>query len=308
MPHRFERHTIPPPPTSRVGDRGEGAAPSAQGRGSRLSIRAHGATHPGMSRSSNGDQFVLATLTGALYVAQSSSGRERVRCCDSKGYLLVVADGIGGTVQGEAASRLTIKSLEAGVLRSLAWLLQDLFVTDELKSAVRHAERVLSQTSGGSAPSPVGATVTMGFVVADTLYLAHVGQGRCYLWRGGALLQLTRDHTVHKDQPGSVAASFSGEAAPWSRRNFVTNAIGAGLPGVSVEVHEVPLRAGDVVVLCTDGLTGMVSEKRIAATLAADTEPARACAKLIEKANGAGGMDNVTVVVARFDESAADSR
>jgi protein phosphatase len=266
-------------------------------------MRAHGATHPGMSRSSNEDQFVLATLTGALCVSQSSSGSGRIRCCESKGHLLIVADGMGGKGRGEAASRLTVTSLQAEALRSLAWLLQDLFVIDELKSAVRHVEQVLSRTPGdASAASPVGATVTMGYVVGDTLYLAHVGQGRCYLWRAGALLQLTRDHTVHKQQPGAVAALRGEGATPSSRRSFVTNAIGAGLPGVSVEVHEVPLRPGDLVLMCTDGLTEMVSEKQISATLAADSEPARLSSRLIETANEAGGLDNVTVVVARFEE------
>jgi protein phosphatase len=132
------------------------------------------------------------------------------------------------------------------------------------------------------------------------LFIAHVGDSRCYLLRKGALYQLTSDHTVVQElvRQGILPAE---RAASHELRHVITNVVGGERPGLQVELHKVMSAPGDVVLLCSDGLTEMLQDDGIAAILAAAPEPSVACDRLVMRANELGGRDNVTVVVARFD-------
>jgi hypothetical protein len=122
--------------------------------------------------------------------------------------------------------------------------------------------------------------------------------------RGGLLQQLTRDHTLVDERLRNHVITHE-QASGHAMRHVVTNALGGDSPGVHVEVQRTRLEVGDVLLLCSDGLTGMVPDDQICAVLAAEADPRRACERLLAAALEAGGTDNVTLIVARFDAPAA---
>jgi protein phosphatase len=146
----------------------------------------------------------------------------------------------------------------------------------------------------------MGTTLTLAYRLNDMLFMAHVGDTRCYLFRNRLLYRLTRDHTLVEEMVRRGALKPE-EAAHHRWRHVVTNAVGGDSAEVKVEVHQVHLEAGDAMLLCSDGLTNMVPDEEIARTLQAETEPERACKQLVAQANRQGGDDNITVIVARFE-------
>ena len=176
-------------------------------------------------------------------------------------------------------------------------------VLKEFQGALRQADaRIFEEASRHPEMIGMGTTLTMAFAVDWRLLVAHAGDSRCYLLSGDVLHQLTHDHTMVAEMVR--AGSLSPEAAshhPY--RHVVTNVLGGHDPGVLVEMHKLDLEPGDVVLLCSDGLTEMVPDARIASILQEEKEPRRACEQLIAEANERGGKDNITVVVARFEEA-----
>jgi protein phosphatase len=148
----------------------------------------------------------------------------------------------------------------------------------------------------------MGTTLTMAFVADWKLFVAHAGDSRCYLLSGGELHQLTHDHTQVAELVRAGVLSPA-EASQHPYRHVITNVLGGHEPGVWVEMHKLALEAGDVLLLCSDGLTEMVPDARIAAILQEEPEPRRACERLVAEANEQGGKDNVTALVACFQES-----
>jgi protein phosphatase len=144
----------------------------------------------------------------------------------------------------------------------------------------------------------MGTTLTLAFVVNWRLFVAHAGDSRCYLFSGGKLRQLTQDHTMTAELVRHGVLARGDQARhPW--RHVVTNLIGGTEPGVRVELHGLDLRPDDVILLCSDGLTEMVTDETIAAVLWEEPDPRPACELLVAEANARGGRDNVTVIVAR---------
>src|SRR5262249_31139026 len=149
--------------------------------------------------------------------------------------------------------------------------------------------------------------LTLAYVLNDVLFVAHVGDSRGYLLRGGVLYRLTHDHTLVEAMVRRGMLSPE-EAATHHWRHVVTNIVGGDSPEVHIDLHKVQLDAADRLLLCSDGLTGMVAEEAIASVLRAEAHPETACSKLVTLANEAGGKDNITVIVAHFDQdSLADS-
>ena len=221
------------------------------------------------------------------------------------GYLMVVADGMGGAAAGERASALAVRTVEAFALDALKWFLhlgtqEERELLGELKQAIERADRnVIERAIADPALLGMGTTLTMAYSVGADLYLVHAGDSRAYLYRDGELAQITNDHTLV--QLLVDGGALTREAARHHhRRNVVTNVIGGPQAGVKAEVHKVSVQDGDVLLLCTDGLTEMVPDPEIAAALAATPDPAAAAARLVDLALGGGGADNVTVVVARY--------
>jgi PPM family protein phosphatase len=272
----------------------------------RLRLRSHGMTNPGRVRESNEDQFLIATLAKTLCIYQSSLAEPKARHGEEQGHLFVVADGMGGAPGGEQASSLAVRSIEEFVANTLKWFFhlkgpETEHVLDDFQSALKQADaRLFAESDEHPELDGMGTTLTLAYNLGTTLFVAHAGDSRCYLCRDGNLVQLTHDHTLaedlrHKDG-GAWAAKLHHRFS-----HVITNAIGGHSRGVRAEIHRVTIAAGDAVLLATDGLTREVSDDQIAAVLDAEKDPQVACERLIAAALDAGGRDNITVIVARFD-------
>jgi protein phosphatase len=169
---------------------------------------------------------------------------------------------------------------------------------EELRGALLHAEaRLFGETAKHPEWRGMGTTLTLAFAVNWMLLVAHAGDSRCYVLSEGGLRQLTRDHTLTAELVRQGVLAPGGEARhPY--RHVVTNILGGGEPGVQVELHRLDLHPDDVLLLCSDGLTGMLPDDRIAVILREEHDPQRACERLVAEANRHGGKDNITVIVA----------
>jgi len=277
--------------------------PEEQPLSGRLRVTSHGLTDRGKQRSGNEDQFVIAELRRVLSVQQSSIPQPESLLGDPLGQLLVVADGIGGHKAGDYASALAVVGIENLLLNTLGWLcrLQGEGVLAELHEALRVADRWVEEAAGRRPElEGMGTTVTMAYLTGSALYVAHAGDSRCYRWRAGRLERLTRDHTLVENMVESGV--LTPEAAEQHQlRNVVTNAVGGGSSGVAPDVHKHSVAAGDQVLLCTDGLTGVLTDDEIAGALATERPPSDLCQALVDEANRRGGPDNITVVIGRLD-------
>jgi protein phosphatase len=282
-------------------------------RDTALVSRSFGLTDPGRERPRNEDQFLIATLARALWIEQSSLAQQPVRYADAQGKLFVVADGMGGAAGGAEASALALGTIEDFLLTSLKWLFAldgpplggPYDVLEDFRGALRRADaRVCDAATIHPELQGMGTTLTMAYAHGAELYLAHVGDSRCYLLRSGALHQLTRDHTWVQElvDRGMIPP----ESAPHhDLRHVINNVVGGSRPGIQVEVHKLDLYVGDVLLLCTDGLTEMVSDADIARVLGEDRDPHASCEHLVRLANDHGGCDNVTTIVARCEWAGA---
>jgi serine/threonine protein phosphatase PrpC len=238
--------------------------------------------------------------------AASDTGRIRAQNedafhVDPERGLFIVADGMGGHQAGDVASKAVVSILPMMVAarlkklkgpRSLAiryWLKNDILKL----SQQLHAEAAKQAGVRG-----MGATLVMALLRGDRAHIAHMGDSRVYLFRENHLSQLTEDHSIMALllRGGEITAE---EAKTHPARNQITRFVGMGDP-VYPDVRTFPLKAGDRLLLCSDGLTGMVSDKDIATILRATPVPQQACDLLVQAANEAGGKDNITVVVVEY--------
>jgi serine/threonine protein phosphatase PrpC len=200
--------------------------------------------------------------------------------------LFAVADGMGGHRGGDVASQLALATVEQLFRRGKG----------TLSEHMRQANRAVFERSQlDRRVTGMGTTLTAALVEGDAVHLAHVGDSRAYLLRAGALRQLTTDHTLvaRMVKAGEISPA---EAEVHPHRNVLTRALGTE-PDVRVDEDDVPLLDGDRVLLCSDGLTGMVTEEQIQAILESAATPQEAANRLVRAANRAGGVDNITVVV-----------
>lgn len=239
--------------------------------------------------------------TGATDIGQVRQGNEDAfLVADS---IVAVADGMGGHLAGEVAS--------AAALEPVADLDGRVFpdaqqAVDALRSAVVEANRrVLQMAEDEPTYRGMGTTLTTALVEGRRLHIAHVGDSRAYLLRDGELRQLTDDHTLvqHLIDEGQISAA---QAAHHPQRSVITRAIGVG-PDLEVDTLSFDLAPGDTLLLCSDGLTGVVDDETIASVLAATPDEQAAVTTLITRANEAGGPDNITVVLLRYDPDATQA-
>jgi serine/threonine protein phosphatase PrpC len=214
--------------------------------------------------------------------------------------VFAVADGLGGHQGGEVASAMAIEPLAALDGRAFADATE---AAEALAGAVREGNRAIIERAGAdSALWGMGTTVTAAAVAGGrAVQLAHVGDSRAYLLRGGGpLRQLTDDHTAVAEAVGRGLLTRA-QAAVHPQRGVVTRAVGLD-PDLRVDTPPpLELEAGDQVLLCSDGLTEVVDDDRIAEVLASQADGDGACRALIAAANDAGGPDNVTIVLLRVE-------
>jgi len=221
--------------------------------------------------------------------------------------LFVLSDGMGGEAHGEVASELAVETIVKYCMGSLddpavasigstepGWSEK----AKRLTQAVHLANKTIYEAAEAHPEQHgMGATVTTAWIDGSRLSIAHVGDSRAYLLRGGTLQQLTSDHSLVAEQVrrGILTAA---EAEESEMQSVLLRALGA-LPDIEVDTEEHMLFARDILMLCCDGLTRMVTEPEIAGTLQAETDPTKAAEKLIQLANERGGVDNITVIVVR---------
>ena len=209
--------------------------------------------------------------------------------------LFAVADGMGGHRGGDVASQLALETVEQLFQRR----------TGTLSEHVRRANRAVFERSKlDRSVTGMGTTLTAALVEGDAMRLAHVGDSRAYLLRAGSLRQLTTDHTLvaRMVKAGEISPA---EAEVHPHRNVLTRALGTEAD-VRVDEDEIALLDGDQVLLCSDGLTGMVTEAQIQAILETGVTPQEAADRLVTAANRAGGIDNITVVVLGIGEDGTE--
>jgi protein phosphatase len=271
-----------------------------------FAVRCFGSTDVGRVRASNEDQFLIAELTKAMRIWHTSLSEPAARFGGERAHLFLVADGMGGHAAGERASTLAVAAIERFALNTLKWFFHSgqsdtQRILKEFQEALRDADvQILRQASLDPMLTGMGTTLTMAYHIDRQLCVAHVGDSRAYLYRGGHLHQITHDHTLTAEMVrlGQLTAD---EVTNHHLRHVITNVVGGFEVGVQVEAHALTLQAGDRLVLCSDGLTDMLSTQAIVATLENNADPEAACRALVMQANDAGGRDNITAIVARFD-------
>jgi PPM family protein phosphatase len=269
-------------------------------------VRTSGLSDPGRVRTSNEDRFLIGDLVRTLQVHQTNVPQPPTQHGRNRGHVFLVADGMSKHRAGEVASALTITSIEGFVLHIMKRFsnLQaddEQTVLNDLRAALRQADaRILAESAHHPEFAGMATTLTMAFVSGWRLFVIHAGASRCYLYRRGKLRQLTTDQTLAADlaRRGVITSQ---EARHSHSRHLVTNALGAGATGVQVDIQKTDLEPRDVLLLCSDGVTDMLTDDQIAAILRSEDEPVAACERLVSAANEQGGRDNITAIVARFD-------
>ncbi len=221
------------------------------------------------------------------------------------GYLMVVADGMGGHAGGEVASRMAIATLINIILHVPDWILRldDVHAQRLMDRAVARYRQVHEALQERARLDPrlqgMGTTMTAAYSLGDDLFVTQVGDSRAYLFRGGTLQLLTRDQTVAQ-MLADMGHLSQQDVARHRLRNVLTSALGGPGKDVRVEMQRRKLGDGDRLLLCSDGLTDMVDDQGIAEVLAREPRSSEACRLLVERALENGGKDNVTVVLARY--------
>lgn len=281
-----------------------------------VSVRFGGLSHPGKVRTNNEDHFLVGRIRRSAHILLTNLPDGLVRReRDDDGYVMVVADGMGGAASGEHASMLAILTGLRLVVGSNRWhLSEDPEAVGDLLDRMRKYfsavdEALFEQARTNPQMAGMGTTLVVSYSVGDNLFIIHAGDSRAYLLRGGYLEPLTRDHTLAQllVESGQIRPE---EVGTHSKRHVLTNYLGGPSPGVKAEIHQFRLVDDDRVLLCSDGLTEMVPDELIAETLRRHPEPETACRALIERALEAGGTDNITVVLADYsipDEPTAEA-
>jgi protein phosphatase len=234
-------------------------------------------------------------------IAKSDTGRARSGNEDSafaRAPVFVVADGMGGARGGEVASKMAVEAFERG-------LPEDGSAEQRLSTRAQEANGDIHKLSVSERDlNGMGTTLTAALLDDSELAIAHVGDSRAYLFRDGQLVRLTQDHSLVEElkQRGKLTEE---EAEQHPQRSIITRALGPE-PTVDVDTWRYPVRDRDVLLLCSDGLTSMLSDGQIAQILQQTEDLTDAAENLIDAANVAGGRDNITVVLFRLEEVGQD--
>lgn len=270
-------------------------------------------SHPGRVRTNNEDHFIATRFDRTMRTLATNLPEGEVpRRYGETVYGLLVADGVGGSVAGEIASRTAIHALVDLVLETPDWImrLDDPLAEEVLQRMERRFKQVrevlVERAKANPALRGMATTLTVACTLGPELLTAHVGDSRAYVFRarGARLERLTRDQTMAQSLADAGAISQA-DVARHPSRNVLTSALATRGAFVQVELKRSHLEDGDRLLLCSDGLTEMVSDETIAKVLEGTRSSASACRDLIDLALEAGGKDNVTAVLARYRIPAA---
>jgi serine/threonine protein phosphatase PrpC len=265
-------------------------------------VSVFGKTDLGRTREHNEDCFLVADLSTG-----NASLQPEVRSHEigSRGSLFIVADGMGGAAAGELASAMAADLIYRHM--ATAWASDSSATAAQfayrMKEAVELANgQIYSYAREHPEVRGMGTTVTAAGVFGNDLYLTQIGDSRAYLVRGREAIQLTKDQSLMQ-RLVDAGELTEHEAEQSERRNIILQALGPD-PRVKVDLTYQSIRRGDTLILCSDGLSGLVRREEFASLAQEYTDPPSLCSALIDLANARGGPDNITVVTARFEGAA----
>ena len=268
----------------------------------RIVVHVFGRTDVGRTREHNEDAFLIVDLS-TNHAALDDRLEEHV--LGELGTIFMVADGMGGAAAGEIASAMAVET----VLEELRarWVANDRRDPESFAAALKIATDIANARIHRMATEQpeyrgMGTTATIAGVLGDTVYVAQVGDSRAYIVRDGRARQITKDQSLMQRliDAGEITEE---EAEQSERRNIILQALGPE-PTIRTDITHQQLRRGDTLVLCSDGLSGLVRPEEIARVVSFERDLKKVCKRLIERANENGGPDNITVVVARVDGDA----
>jgi protein phosphatase len=241
-------------------------------------------------------EFFSVTDTG-----RARRNNEDSVALDEAGCIAVLADGMGGYNAGEVASGMAserVRSELAQRLKAGGATPPEAEVRTALLDAVDSANREVYEAAMSHPEyAGMGTTLVVALYRGDRLWLGHIGDSRGYRFRNGHLEQLTRDHSLLQEQID--AGLITAEQAAYSmHKNLVTRAVGVD-ELVDLEIHDYPVEPGDVLLMCSDGLSDMLTDEQIEQLLRTNDSLPTAGAMLVQAANAAGGRDNIAVILAR---------
>ncbi len=262
-------------------------------------VSVFGKTDLGRSREHNEDTFLVADLSTGNASLQPDVRRHEI---GPRGSLFMVADGMGGAAAGELASAMAADLIYRHM--ATAWASDPADTADQFAYRMREAvELANGQIYSYAREHPevrgMGTTVTAAGVFGRDLYLTQIGDSRAYLVRGTDAVQLTKDQSLMQ-RLVDAGELTQDEAEQSERRNIILQALGPD-PRVKVDLTHQPIRRGDILILCSDGLSGVVRREEFAKLAREHEDLPGLCSALIDLANARGGPDNITVVAAHFD-------
>ena len=275
------------------------AAPAGAPAGLEVKVKLFARTDVGQVREHNEDNFLVADLTrrsrGLLEANRSAA-------VGAHGTLLAVCDGMGGAAAGEIASQLAVDIIYERMIDGLenkATLGRDEIARRLVRAVEAAGLRIFQEAKADRTRRGMGTTVTAAALVDSHLFLAQVGDSRGYILRGDALTQVTRDQSL-VNQLIEAGQLTEEEAETFEHNNIILQALGTS-DTVQVDLTFAEVQRGDLLLLCSDGLSGMVRFEEIREVLRSSTEPLEICKTLTDRANQAGGHDNITVIIVQFD-------
>lgn len=273
---------------------------------SRTSVDLVAVSDRGKVRPNNEDSYLVMRFERSLHALLTNLPAGQIPGQYSeRGYAMFVADGIGGRAAGEFASRTTVRTLVDLFVQTPDWIMRpDEERTPEVLRRMEERFGQLTESLTKHAESEphlrgMGTTLTVAVSLGADLVIAHVGDSRAYLFRRGKLFRLTSDQTVAQVL-AKAGVIRPGDVSKHHARSLLTGSITATGEKAEVEVHHVRLADGDQLLLCSDGLTEMVTDAKISAVLGKQESAADACRTLVDSALEAGGKDNVTVLLGRY--------
>lgn len=261
-----------------------------------ITLHVFGRTDVGQIREHNEDNFLIADLTRR---SRSLLEPDRHQTVGPRGNVLGVCDGMGGAAAGEVASQLAVDIIYEILCADPAPQGHDELARRLVQSVEEAGVRIFSEARADRSRRGMGTTATIAALLDARLFLAQVGDSRAYILRNGQLVQVTRDQSLVTQliEAGQLTEE---EAETFEHNNIILQALGTA-DSVQVDLTFVDLRQSDRIMLCSDGLSGMIRGDEIRQVLLTFADPLQACRELTDRANAAGGHDNITVIVADFD-------
>jgi serine/threonine protein phosphatase PrpC len=268
----------------------------------KIKVHVFGRTDVGMVREHNEDNFLIADLSRKNRSIQPEVQQHEI---GELGTVFAVCDGMGGAAAGEVASKLGVDTIY-DVLQGGRIPADEVELAFRLNEAICEAGKIIyAESKANSARRGMGTTATVAVLIKERLFFGQVGDSRAHIVRNGELVQTTKDQSLVQQLIDANQLTPE-EARNFDRSNIILQALGTS-EEVHVDITSTILKKGDILVICSDGLSGMVEPEDIRDVVLSIEDPIEACQKLTQMACDNGGDDNITVIVARFDGEALEA-